>query len=243
MDEMKRSSRGKGERHIGAATRLHAPRLLRSNFQISNLKSRIPGLISTRQCCRIESSATHSKQGAGAPATRQFSEECPVVIFKSAISNFECSVPQKGVNQNQMFLTATCSKQTVGACNKCQFFAICISVRDNSEDAGLPGPEPTGTHTTRKNPALHSNLGLRQITRRPNCGLARDDHPDRMVILPTGVAVDYDSPAQRTGFAALGSAKLHLTVCGSSPSTGRRHRNDETRNPMSTTRTKSDRLN
>ena len=134
---------------------------------------------------------------------------------------------EKGVNQNQMFLTATCSKQTVGARNKCQFFAIRFSVRDNGEDAGLPSPEPTATHTTRKYPAPHSNLRLQQIPRRLNCGLARDDHPDRMVILPTGHAVDYDAArsADRLRYARLGGIARHgghLTVCGSSPSTDRK---------------------
>ena len=43
-----------------------------------------------------------------------------------AVSNFERSLPQKGVNQNQMFPRASRSKQTIGAQNKCQFFAICF---------------------------------------------------------------------------------------------------------------------
>jgi len=182
------------------SNRQFSRRSANSSFQISNFKFRMSVPVSTRQCCRVEIAVSHSKQRIGTPATRQYFRGSAAVISKSAISNFECSVPQKSVNQNQVFPHGSRSKQTLGAQKGCQFFAMCFLARGSCKDAGLPGPEPTGTHTTRKNPALHSHLlraAREQVPRL--AALARDAHPDRMVILPTSRAVAYDT-ARSTRF-------------------------------------------
>ena len=46
--------------------------------------------ISTRQCCRVEFAATHSKQSLGARATRQFSGGPLAQILQSQILNVLC---------------------------------------------------------------------------------------------------------------------------------------------------------
>jgi len=193
MDETRRASRGKGERRIGAATRLHAPRFLRSNLHVSNLKSRIPGLISTRQCCRIESSATHSKQRIGAQATRQFFGDSTriAVPSESAMADEPRGWPD--------FRVSTFDFRILLPRKGCQ-------------------PKPG---------VCQRNLFKTNGRRTQQVSIFCDDHPDRIVILPTGHAVDYDAArsADRLRCARLGEIARHggrLTVCGSSPSTDRK---------------------
>jgi len=91
--------------------------------------------ISTRQCRRIELSASHSKQRFGARATRQFLRG---LLAQTSVKTF------------QMFSLLSHSKQTIEAHNKCQFFAMCEKASfdfrissfgwpRNNQDAGLPG--------------------------------------------------------------------------------------------------------
>jgi len=98
--------------------------------------------ISIRQCFQVDSAATHSQQRIGAPAIRQFfgrkdshvpgkgslGDQTGNPIFKFPISNLAFPDSEESVKQNQLFLPASLSKQTIGAQNKCQFFAICFSL-------------------------------------------------------------------------------------------------------------------
>jgi hypothetical protein len=147
---------------------------------------------------------------------------------------------KKGVNQNQVFPRANRSKQTIGARNRCQFFAMYFLVPVTTKRVGL------------KYSALRLNLrqasGLQQVPRRPNRGLTRDDDPGRIVVLPTGAAVAYDTARSATDFGALGLAKVHPTMRGSlfqrvGSSTGRRNLSYDIRIMTNSTLSKSDRLN
>jgi len=124
---------------------------------------------STRQCCRIEFALTPSKQRIDAAATRQFLAGSPVPIFQFPISNFAFSLPEKGVNQNQVFANATHSKQTSRAPKGCQFFAMCFSISEKSQDAGLPGTKNRDADYA-KAAALHSSLGETKTTARKRRG-------------------------------------------------------------------------
>jgi hypothetical protein len=84
-------------------------------------------------------------------------------IFKFPISNFAFPGTEKGVNQNHVFPRASRSKQTIGARNKCQFFAVVFFPLVTAETAGLP----FGFAQGKKNPALRLNL---KSLRRQNFG-------------------------------------------------------------------------
>ena len=80
--------------------------------------------ISTRQCCRIESSATRSKQRFGARATRQFLDRKGSQVDGEPSLGDQASPTQTSVKTFQMFSLLSHSKQTIEAHNKCQFFAM-----------------------------------------------------------------------------------------------------------------------
>ena len=218
MSETTRTLRRRSQRRIGVAPYFRAP------ARVYDLHTRA---ISTRQCFRVEFAATHSKQRIGAPAIRQFSEGSPA---------------QTSVKPCQLFLLVSHSKQTIETQIKCQFFAMSpnhlfrvsnFAWSTTSKAAGLKYP------------------ALRLVLRRANGR-----------VLPTGLAVDYDSARSAAEGGLFGRVKKNdrrspgpakvpanevrrasIPRCGSSPSTGRRYRNDGARTPMSTTRTNSDRLN
>jgi hypothetical protein len=89
MNERGRTLRRGHQRQIGVTACLPAAQLSRPSFRISNLKSRASAPTSTRQYFQVEIALSHSKQGVGAPATRQFFEGSPLPIFKFPISNLE----------------------------------------------------------------------------------------------------------------------------------------------------------
>jgi hypothetical protein len=162
---------------------------------------------STRQDFQVEIAVSHSKQRIGAPATRQFSWGSPA---------------QTSVKPRQLFSPVSHSKQTIETQIKCQFFAMCF-------------------FPCRQHPECRAELRLsarREVLRLPS--VAQDDDPIshtqltvdlgalpyRIVILPTGLALDYDSArsAAEGGFfgrvkkndrRSPGPAKVHPMMCGS----------------------------
>jgi len=242
MNETIRTSRRKGRRQIGAATFSSSPRSNRLQFSNRQILLVELGLTCCKQTVEACANRKFSRgaaifyfqisdlgdsiriavpserreprdQGASSTSTRQdFQVEIAVSHSKQrigapAIRQFSWGSPaQTSVKPRQLFSPVSHSKQTIETQIKCQFFAMSpnhlfrvsnFAWSTTSEDAGLKYP------------------ALRLVLRRANGR-----------VLPTGLAVDYDSArsaAEGGSFGGVkkndrrspGPAKVHPMMCGS----------------------------
>lgn len=135
--------------------------------------------ISNRQLPLLESPLTRRKEMIAPRSNRQFPGCLRIPGLRFPTSNPGPPTSQLGVNPCRVFLSVSHSKQTIGARDGCQFYPYALS-----------------------------GLLNRRICRAEAPGATFKPYRAQACILPTRLALDYDSaPLSRTWFPGEGPAK------------------------------------